>query len=217
MGIRSLPVRRVGRLADADEDRALPARDSQPAFPPLTYASAPLERHHRQRAARRDAYACVRVLADSISTLPLHAYRRTDQGRVPAGDNARVVQLLNRPAPGSTGVDLISQIMVHLNVHGEAFVGKYRADGEIVQLGLIPPDSVQVELRGQRIVYMLDTLHGRTEHGPDDVLHIKGMSARRAARPVPGDAVPGGARPLLEPAAVARKVFTEQGRGRPAS
>jgi hypothetical protein len=28
------------------------------------------------------------------------------------------VQLLNKPAPGSTGVDLISQVMVHLNVHG---------------------------------------------------------------------------------------------------
>jgi phage portal protein BeeE len=46
-----------------------------------------------------DAYACVRVLADGISTLPLHVYRRTEQGRVPARDNARAVQLLSKPAP----------------------------------------------------------------------------------------------------------------------
>ena len=49
-----------------------------------------------------DAYACVRVLADSISSLPLHVYRRTTAGRLPAGDASRAVQLLNRPAPGST-------------------------------------------------------------------------------------------------------------------
>ena len=65
--------------------------------------------------------------------------------------------------------------MVHLNVAGEAFVAKYRAESEIVQLGLLDPRSVDVELRGQRIVYTL--LDRRVEVGPSDVLHIKGMSA----------------------------------------
>src|SRR5215217_3827138 len=102
-----------------------------------------------------DAYACVRCLADSISSLPLHAYRKTPQGRIPVGDDARISRLLERPAPGCTAVDLISQIVVHLNVHGEAFIDKYRADGEIVQLGLLPPDQMQVELRGQRVIYTL--------------------------------------------------------------
>src|SRR5215218_7722493 len=125
----------------AGEDRALPLVDSQPSFPSLT-TTAPLNVTTANVLRVSDAYACVRVLADSISSLPLHAYRRTDAGRVPAGDNARVVQLLTRPSPGSTGVDLISQIVVHLNVFGDAFVGLYRADGEIVQLGLLPPEGV---------------------------------------------------------------------------
>jgi hypothetical protein len=38
------------------------------------------------------------VLADRISTLPLKVYRRTPQGRVPAGDSSRAVQLLSRPS-----------------------------------------------------------------------------------------------------------------------
>ena len=158
-----------------EEDRALPAPDASTMLAPFS-ASAPLNVNTSNVLRVADAYACVRVLADSISSLPLHVYRRTTAGRVPAGPSSRAVQLLNRPAPGSTGVDLVSQIVVHLNVHGDAFVGKYRSDGEIVQLGLIPPDSVQVELRGQRIVYVIDTIHGRTEHGPEDILHIKGMS-----------------------------------------
>src|SRR3954453_8461352 len=143
---------------------------------PYTGWSAPLDVTTCNALRVSDAYACVRVLADSVSSLPLHVFRRTAAGRVPAGESSRAVQLLRRPSPGSTGVDLISQVMVHLNVHGDCFIGKYRSDGEIVQLACIPPDSVQVELRGQRVVYGLSTVNGQTEHGPDDILHIKAMS-----------------------------------------
>jgi phage portal protein BeeE len=142
MGIRLTSTGGWASLTEQVEDRALPAPLVQPGWLPYT-GTAPLQVTTSNALAVSDAYACVRVLADSISSLPLHAYRRTPAGRVPAGENARAVQLLNRPAPGSTGVDLISTAMVHLNVHGDAFIGKYRSDGEIVQLGCIPPDSVQ--------------------------------------------------------------------------
>ena len=167
------------------EHRALPAAYVQPAL--LPYSAAPPLNVTTANALRvSDAYACVPVLADSVSSLPLHVYRRTPAGRVPAGDNTRAVQLLSRPSPGSTGVDLISTVMVHLNVYGDAFIGKYRADGEVVQLGLIPPDSVQVELRGQRIVYTLDTVHGRTSTGPRTSCTSRGCRSMgcAACRPV---------------------------------
>jgi HK97 family phage portal protein len=174
MGLRS--YLRGDDLLDGGEERTLTQQTVPSALLPYS-GVAPLNVTTSNALAVSDAYAAVRTLADSISSLPLHAYRRTDAGRVPAGPDSRSVQLLARPSPGSTGVDLISQIVVHLNVYGDAFLGKYRgADGEIVQLGLLHPESVQVELRGQRVVYTLDTLHGRTEHGPDDVLHIKAMS-----------------------------------------
>ncbi len=193
------------------EDRALPAAPVQ-ASPLMPYStgSAPLNVTTANALRVADAYACVRVLADSISSLPLHVYRRTSAGRMPAGEQARAVQLLQRPSPGSTSVDLISQVMVHLNIYGEAFIGKYRADREIVQLALIPPDSVQVELRGQRIVYTLDTLHGRTEHGPEDILHVKGMSldGLRGLSPVTQCRIALGLSSSLQQSA---KTFTEQG------
>jgi HK97 family phage portal protein len=208
MGIRVTPF---GGWADiGSEDRALPTPDVQPAFPTLNQL-APLDVSTSNALRVADAYACVRLLADTIATLPLKTYRRTDAGRVPAGDNARIVQLLRRPTPGSTGVDLISHVMVHLNVYGEAFVGKYRsADGEIAQLGLIHPEHVQVELKGQRVVYTLDTLKARTEHGPQDILHIKGMSVDglRGLSPVTQCRTALGLSSSLQ---VSAKVFTEQG------
>jgi HK97 family phage portal protein len=126
-----------------------------------------------------DAYACVRVLADAVATLPVKAYRNTGSGRVQVGPDARISRLLERPSPGSTSADLFSLIMTHLNTHGNAYVGKFRgADGEIVSLSLIPPDQVNVVLRGQTIGYVVwlpnqDT----TEFGLSDILHIKGLSS----------------------------------------
>jgi HK97 family phage portal protein len=158
---------------DTTESRALPRPENQ--YPlAVGYSGTPIRTVTTQNVlAIADAYACVRVLADSIATLPLKVYRRTDAGRVAAGEDQRLVQLLRRPSPGSTSVDLISQIVATLNVHGEAFLGKFKSEGSIVQLALIPPDAVDVKLEGRRVVYVLN---GRTEHGPEDILHIKGMS-----------------------------------------
>jgi len=214
VGIRLTASGGWAGLATTAEDRSLPALDTEPSYgyPTLTTPSErPLIVSTANALAVADAYACVRVLADSISSLPLHVYRKTNDGRVPAGDNSRAVQLLRRPSPGSTGVDLISHVMTTLAVHGECFVGKYRsADGEIAQLVLISPTMIGVELRGQRIVYVLDSLKGRTEHGPEDILHIKGMSADglRGLSPVTQCATALGLSSSLQRSA---KVFMERG------
>ena len=170
--IGHLESARAGTRAPEDRNLAPPANDP---MLPLVSGAPIIDVSTANMLRVADAYACVRVLSDSVASLPLHPYRRTDRGRVPAGPDARISQLLARPSPGSTVCDLLSQLMVHLNTYGEAFVGKYRSQDEIVQLGLIPPPEVDVELRGQRIVYRL--LANGSEHGPADVLHVKGMSS----------------------------------------
>jgi len=196
---------------NGSEERTLTRANVPGPLLPYSSSSPVLDVSTSNALRVSDAYACVRCLADSVASLPLHVYRRTPAGRVQVGEDARAVRLLGRPSPGSTGVDLISQAMVHLNIFGECFVAKYRGqDGEIVQLGLLSPESVQVELRGQRIVYTLDTVHGRTEHGPGDVLHIKGLSldGLRGLSPVTQCRVALGLSSSLQASA---KAFTEQG------
>jgi len=140
---------RLRFVRDKPEDRTLaPGKTSSPLLP--VYSRESLLDVTEANALRvADAYACVRVLADSIASLPLKVYRKTPSGRVLAGESSRAVQLLERPSPGSTSADLISQTMVHLNVNGNAYIGKFRADDEIVQLSLLDPTQVQPELRGQ--------------------------------------------------------------------
>jgi HK97 family phage portal protein len=170
-------VRLVREPRESAEDRTLTVPNA-PAAPSLVpYSrSAQLNVTPSNALGVADAYACVRVLADSVASLPLKVYRRTATGRVPAGDNSRAVHLLERPSPGSTSADLISQVMTHLQVHGNAYLGKFRSQGEIVQLGLLDPTQIEVELRGQRVVYTLMRPEGVSEHGPEDICHIKSLS-----------------------------------------
>ena len=123
-----------------------------------------------------DVFAAVRVLADSLASLPPRVYRQSSGGRVPAGDDQRLVALLRRPEPGSTSADLLSTAMVHLLVYGDAFVAKYRSEGMITQLGLLDPQAVVVERKGDRVIYRLSRREGISDDGPDDILHVKAMS-----------------------------------------
>src|SRR3954449_6516594 len=76
------------------EDRALSAPEAQsPTLMPYSW-SAPLDVNTSNALRVSDAWACVRLLADSIASLPLKAFRRTAEGRVSARDQARISQLL---------------------------------------------------------------------------------------------------------------------------
>lgn len=123
-----------------------------------------------------DAYACIRALADAAASLPLHVYRRTANGRERI-DNC-TAELLERPSPATTQAGLVGQIAAHLNLWGNAYVGKYRdADGRIAQLALLPPDRVQVELAGGEVVFTVhNTAGAATRHGLNDIVHIRALS-----------------------------------------
>jgi HK97 family phage portal protein len=143
-------------------------------YPPTCSALPTVTQAQALRIA--DVYAACRVLADGVASLPPQVYRRTSQGRVPAGEDQRLAQLLRRPSPGSTSADLFSTAMVGLLLDGNCFIGKFRSEGSIVQLACLDPQSVSIEQRGSRIVYTYSRAEGVSEHGPEDVLHVKAMS-----------------------------------------
>lgn len=124
-----------------------------------------------------DVWAAVRVLADAASSLPLHVYRKTTDGRERV-DSGALNELLERPGPGTTQADLISSLMAHLAVYGNGYVAKYRQGGEIVQLGLLHPDRVRPELQGGQLRFRYSPPYT----GPQqllttaDVVHVKGLS-----------------------------------------
>lgn len=174
------------------EDRTLTAQN----VPPVMLSSTPAGSVTPTTAATvADAYACIRALADAAASLPLIPYRRTADGRTRL-EGGQLVDLLQRPAPAMTQANLIGQMVAHLNLHGNAYLGKFRdGDGAIVQLALLAPDRVHPEIRAGRPLYTVTGWKGeRSVHGEDDIVHIKalttdglvGLSPVRQARTVLG-------------------------------
>jgi HK97 family phage portal protein len=161
---------------NGSESRTITPGTTQEAWTPITRTALPPV--NEQTALRiGDVFAAVRLLSDAVAALPLKVYRDTSRGRVPAGDDQRLVTLLRRPSPGTTSVDLVGQLMTHLLVVGDAYVAKYRSEGSITMLGLLDPQSVTVEQAGARVIYKLSRPEGFSEHSVDDICHIKALSA----------------------------------------
>lgn len=155
-----------------EEDRALAPR----TVPPAMLGLAPLGSVTAESAMRiADAYACVRALSDAAASLPLIAYQRNGSARQRL--DGPISGLLARPSPGTTQANLIGQLVAHLQLHGNAYVGKFREGGQVTQLSLLDPARVTPRIVAGRPRYALQGTTGETsDHGPEDVLHIHGMS-----------------------------------------
>jgi HK97 family phage portal protein len=123
-----------------------------------------------------DVFACVRCLCDAAASVPLIAYRKTNQGRTRA--DGRLAELLRQPAPATTQANLIGQAMAHLQLYGNSYFGKFRdPNGRVEQLALLHPDRVTPELRAGQPFYAVNDGRGhRSEHGVQDIIHVRALS-----------------------------------------
>jgi len=155
------------------EDRALTTAN----IPPVMLSSTPGATVTPSNAlAVADVFACVRVLSDAAASVPLICYRKTAEGRTRA--DGRLADLLRRPAPATTQANLIGQVMTHLLLWGNCYAGKFRdGEGRVSQLALLHPDRVTPELRAGEPRYVVNDGRGRqTEHGVEDIIHIRALS-----------------------------------------
>jgi HK97 family phage portal protein len=113
-------------------------------------------------------WGCVRLLADSVSTLPLHVYRGDDRDPIPTPP------LLQRPSADFPELaDWLWAVMASLLLRGNAWglVTDRRGAGLLPsQVDLIHPDRVAVTTNGDglRVIRM-----GGVEVNPADVFHVK--------------------------------------------
>jgi phage portal protein BeeE len=161
-------------LRDAKtESRSLPAPENEL---PLLGAYTATSITPAAALAIADVWAAVRVLADAASSLPLHVYRKTSAGRERV-TSGRLVDLLERPGPGTSQADLVSSLMAHLAIWGSGYVGKYRRQGEVAQLGLLAPRASPARTRERRAAL---PLHAR----PRGPAHVDRSRPRARQGPV---------------------------------
>lgn len=131
-------------------------------------------------------YACVRVIAESIASLPLHLYRyNEDGGKEKAIDHPLYFLLHNEPNPEMTAFSFFEVVLTHLLLWGNAYCQIIRnGKGEVVALYPLMADRMDVDRDEKGHIYYEYTMSSDdapTMKGsvvqlqPVDVLHIPGM------------------------------------------
>lgn len=131
-------------------------------------------------------YACVRILSETVASLPLQMYRYTHGGKEKVYDHPLYYILHDQPNQEMTSFVFRETLMSHLLIWGNAYAQIIR-DGRGQVLGLYPllPDKMQVDRndRGELIYIYRRTSEenpnfrefGQIYLRQQDVLHIPGL------------------------------------------
>ena len=123
-------------------------------------------------------YACVRVIAETIASLPLHVYESTDAGSRKANEHTLYRLLHDEPNNEMTSFIWREVMLSHLLLWGNSYCQIIRS-GRSRIVGLYPllPDHMAVDRDTKgKLTYTYTTSEGRMEQlNPEDVLHIPGL------------------------------------------
>lgn len=136
-------------------------------------------------AMRVPAYAaCIRILSDSISHMPLELKKKTDCGSEVVKDHPtlRALKDPDPKRPALTAQVLLKLIVQNIAVHGNAYLEQIRVkSGKVMSLRFIPPHRVEVCLNDkEELVYRITPpapggkIGKQYELSVPDILHFKG-------------------------------------------
>lgn len=181
MGIKSLFG--LGQARDKPVDKAADAGYSF-LFGRTTSGKPVNERTAMQTTA---VYACVRILAEAVASLPLHVYEyQDDGGKKLVHDHPLYYLLHDEPNPEMTSFVFRETLMSHLLIWGNAYAQIIR-DGAGRVLGLYPllPDKMEVQRDDRGNIYYVYSRnsdenptfkeYGNIKLKAEDVLHIPGL------------------------------------------
>lgn len=181
MGIKSLFG--FGQARDKPVDKAADAGYSF-LFGRTTSGKPVNERTAMQTTA---VYACVRILAEAVASLPLHVYEyQDDGGKKLVHDHPLYYLLHDEPNPEMTSFVFRETLMSHLLIWGNAYAQIIR-DGAGRVLGLYPllPDKMEVQRDNKGNIYYVYSRnsdenptfkeYGNIKLKAEDVLHIPGL------------------------------------------
>lgn len=125
-------------------------------------------------------WACVRLLAETIATLPLNLYAidRQKKASIAYGDQLYTI-LHDSPNGDMTAVDFWESIMAAILLWGNAYCRKDRlGTGDLVGLTPLRPE-LMLPFRDRDsgdMVYRYSAPAGRIDYDTSDIFHVKGFS-----------------------------------------
>ncbi len=122
-------------------------------------------------------YACVRIIAETVASLPLHTYRYIGEGKEKVYDHPLYKILHDEPNPEMTSFTLREAMMTHLLLWGNAYCQIIRnGKGDILGLYPLLPDKMEVDRDNKGEIYYTYMKDGVPHYlRYDEVLHIPGL------------------------------------------
>lgn len=122
-------------------------------------------------------FACVELLAQTISTLPLYVYKDTTDGARRPDKMSRLWMLLHdRPNAWMTPAEFLSTMVVNRMLRGNAYAQIVRdASGDPIALVPLSPDQMELSVskEGEYYTYYQDGVISVL--APENVIHWKGL------------------------------------------
>ena len=173
------PFSGLFRARDKPSKRTSP-KDAVSAAPTFYFGSSISGKSVTARSAIQlsTVYACVRVIAETVASLPLNVFEATDKGGVKALEHPLQRLLHDEPNPEMTSFIWRETMLSHLLLWGNSYCQILRT-GRNGIVGLYPllPDHMEVDRDSRgKLTYTYTTSEGRMVRlDPTDVLHIPGL------------------------------------------
>ncbi len=122
-------------------------------------------------------YACVRVIAETVASLPLHLYRHVEEGKRRDTLHSLYFLLHDSPNPEMTSFIFRETLMTHLLLWGNAYAQIVRnGHGEIIGLYPLMPDKMQVSrAETDELIYLYQSGMSNIAFRREEILHIPGL------------------------------------------
>lgn len=120
-------------------------------------------------------FACVRRSTETLSTLPVHVFRKTKSSREEI--DHPVSELLSRKPNPEMPANVFREVLQgHIELRGVAYAEIVRnGSGIPVELWPIHPDHMTPERKGRDLIYRY--LPTNYEFNPRDILHFRGLGS----------------------------------------
>ena len=124
--------------------------------------------------------ACVRVISESVASLPLHLYRRVPEGGKERAPSHPLYRLLHdKPNRWQTGLEFREQLTALYLTYGQSFAEKVPGpQGPVSELWPLHPSRMRVEqLENGNLRYLYREPNGReTVYAQSQIFHLRFMT-----------------------------------------
>lgn len=142
---------------------------------PMGYATAsPVEVTEDSAMQLSAVWACVRLLSETVASLPVNVYRKTPKGRELAPDHWLSLLMARKPNRYQTKVEFFETLMLNLALHGNAYAKITKVGGQIRSLLPLMASQIETKLLPDGSVVHLYHADGNVDVlSSDSVWHVK--------------------------------------------